>query len=155
MALQSQVSDADGFSVFPVLRNSDTQGHIIPQYEDINFYHMQQIKKAIIMYSPHSPFTKALLNSITSSIGNFIPHYWQTLIKALLKLGEYLQWTMWFPDIARDYANKNAWAGTPQNQITYEMLTGSRQFDTIEAQIQCPPLLYQQLKRWPLKLGIE
>ena len=26
------------------------------------------------------------------------------------------------------------------------MLTGSRQFDTIEAQIQCPPLLYQQLK---------
>ena len=26
------------------------------------------------------------------------------------------------------------------------MLTGSREFDTIEAQIQCPPLLYQQLK---------
>ena len=26
------------------------------------------------------------------------------------------------------------------------MLTGSRQFDTIEAQIQCPPLLHEQLK---------
>ena len=49
---------------------------------------------------------------------------------------------MWFQDIARDHANKNARAGTPPNQITYEMLTGSRQFDTIEAQIQCPPLLY-------------
>ena len=26
------------------------------------------------------------------------------------------------------------------------MLTGSRQFDTIETQIQCPPLLNEQLK---------
>ena len=26
------------------------------------------------------------------------------------------------------------------------MLTGFRQFDTIEAQIQCPPLLHEQLK---------
>ena len=53
---------------------------------------------------------------------------------------------MWFHDIARDHANKNARAGTPQNQITFEMLTGARQFDTIEAQIQCPPLLHEQLK---------
>ena len=53
---------------------------------------------------------------------------------------------MWFHDIARDHANKNAQAGNPQNQITYEMLTGSRQFDTIEAQIQCPRLLHEQLK---------
>ena len=53
---------------------------------------------------------------------------------------------MWFHDIARDHANKNARAGTPQNQITFEMLTGAKQFDTIEAQIQCPPLLHEQLK---------
>ena len=49
-------------------------------------------------------------------------------------------------DIARDHANKNARAGTPQNQITFEMLTGTRQFDAIEVQIQCPPLLHEQLK---------
>ena len=53
---------------------------------------------------------------------------------------------MWFQDIARDHANKNARAGTPQNQITFEMLTGTGQFDAIEAQIQCPPLLHEQLK---------
>ena len=53
---------------------------------------------------------------------------------------------MWFYDIARDHANKNARAGTPQNQITFELLTGARQFDTIEAQIQCPPLWHEQLK---------
>ena len=146
LALQSQVSEADGFSTFPVFRNPDVQGHIIPQYEGINFYHMQQIKKAITMYSPHSPFTKALLNSITSSIGNFIPHDWRTLIKALLKPGEYLQWIMWFHDIARDHANRNARAGAPQNQITFEMLTCTGLFDIIEAQIQCPPLLHEQLK---------
>ena len=54
---------------------------------------------------------------------------------------------MWFHDIARDHANKNARAGTPQNQITYEMLTGSRQFDTIEVQIQSPLLLHEELKK--------
>ena len=53
---------------------------------------------------------------------------------------------MWFHDIARDHANKNARAGTPPNQITFEMLPGVRQFDTIEAQIQCPPLLHEQWK---------
>ena len=133
LALQSQVSEADGFSALPVFRNPDAQGHVIPQYEGINFYHMQQIKKAITMYGPHSPFTKALLNSITSSIGNFIPHDWRTLIKALLKPGEYLQWIMWFHDIARDHANRNARAGAPQNQITFEMLTGTGQSDAIKA----------------------
>ena len=71
---------------------------------------------------------------------------WRVLIKALLKPGEYLQWIRWFHDIVRDHANKNARAGTPQNQITFEMLTDARQFDTIEAQIQCPPLLHEQLK---------
>ena len=68
LALQSEVSEADGFSAFPVLRNPDIQGNIMLQYEGINFYHMQQIKKAITMYRLHSPFTKVLLNSITSSI---------------------------------------------------------------------------------------
>ena len=46
LALQSQVSEADGFSAFPVFRNPDAQGHVIPQYEGINFYHMQQIKSS-------------------------------------------------------------------------------------------------------------
>ena len=37
-ALQSQVSDANGFSIFPVLRNPDAQGHIIPQYDGIKLF---------------------------------------------------------------------------------------------------------------------
>ena len=107
---------------------------------------MQQRTKAVTMYGPHSPVTKELLNVVASSIGNFIPYDWRTLIKALLKPGEYLQWTMWFHDIVRDHANKNARAGTPPNQITFEMLPGARQFDTIETQIQCPHLLQEQWK---------
>ncbi|OWK00085.1 hypothetical protein Celaphus_00015906 [Cervus elaphus hippelaphus] len=95
-------------------------------------FYMQQMKKAITMYGPHLPFTKELLNA------------WHLLLETLFSMiGEYLQWTMWFHDIARDHANKNARAGTPQNQITFEMLTGTRQFDTIEAQIQCPLLLHK------------
>ena len=103
---------------------------------------MQQMIKPVTMYGPHLPFTEELLNVVASSIGNVIPYDWRTLIKALLK-PEYLQWTLWFHDIARDHANKNARAGTPQNQITFEMLTGAGQFDTIEAQIQCPPLWHE------------
>ena len=75
-ALQSRVSEADGFSAFPVLRNVNSQGQIIPQYEGINFFHMQQKKEAITMHGPHSPFTKYLLNTVASSIENFIPYDW-------------------------------------------------------------------------------
>ena len=45
--------------------------------------------------------------------------------------------------VSRDHANSNARASTPPNQITFEMLTGTGQFDAIEAQIQCPPLLHE------------
>ena len=76
LALQSQVSEARGFFAFPVLRNPNAQGHIIPQYEGINFFFTQQMKKAVTMYGPHSPFIKELLNAVAFSIGNFIPYDW-------------------------------------------------------------------------------
>ena len=40
----------------------------------------------------------------------------------------------------------NTRAGAPQNQITFEMLTDTGQFDAIEVQIQYLPLLHEQLK---------
>ena len=70
LAWQSQISEADGSSAFPVLRNPDAQGPIIPQYDGINLFYMQQMK------SPHPPFTKELLNAVAFSIGNFIPYDW-------------------------------------------------------------------------------
>ena len=135
LALQSQVSEAEGFSAFPVFRNVEAQGQIIPQYEGINLFHMQQMKKAVTMNGPHSPFTIEILNAMASSIGTFISYDWLILIKALLKPGGYLQWTMWFQDIARDHANRNTRACAPQNQIAFEMLAGTGQFDAIETQI--------------------
>ena len=88
---------------------------------------------------------------MASSIGNFIPYDWQILIKALLKPEKYLQWIMWFHDVTRDHANFNARAGTPQNQITFKMLTSMGQFDLVGAQIQWPPLLHEQLKEVALE----
>ena len=76
LALQSRVSEADDLFAFPVLGNVYAQGQLIPQYEGIDFSHMQQMKKAVTMYGPHSPFTKELLNVMASSIGNFIPYDW-------------------------------------------------------------------------------
>ena len=83
-----------------MLRNVNAQGQLIPQYEGTDFSHMKQMEKAVTMYGPHSPFTKELLNTMASSIGNFISYDWRILIKALLKPGEYLQWIMWFHDVA-------------------------------------------------------
>ena len=88
LVLQSQVSEAYGFSAFPVLRNADVQGQIIPRYEGINLFHVQQMKKAVTMYGPHLPFSREILNAMVSSIGTFIPSDWCILIKALLKPGE-------------------------------------------------------------------
>ena len=139
LALQSWISKANGFSAFPVLRNTKAQGQIIPQYEGIDFSHMQQIKKAVTMCGPHLPFTKELLNVIASFVGNFVPYDWWLFIKALLKLGEYLKWTMWFQDVAQGHVSSNAWADTPRNQIPFEMLTNTGQCDAIETQIQSPP----------------
>ena len=76
LALQSQVSEADGFSTFQVLRNANAQGQIIPQYEGINFFHMQQMKKAVTIYDPHSSFTREILNAMVSSIATFILYNW-------------------------------------------------------------------------------
>ena len=84
LALWSQVSDANAFSVFPVLKNLDAQGHIIPQYDGIHLFYMQQMIKPVTMYGPHSPFTEELLNVVASSIGNVIPCDWRTLIKLSL-----------------------------------------------------------------------
>ena len=72
--MQSQVSEADDIFAFPVLRNVNTQGQLIPQYEDIDFSHMQQMKKAVTIYCSHLLFTKKLLNAMTSSIKIFIPY---------------------------------------------------------------------------------
>ena len=102
-----QVSEAEGFSTFPVLKNVDAQRQITPQYKGINLFHIERVKRAITLYGPHSAFTREILNALASSTGNFIPYDWQILIKALLIPGEYLQWTMWFQDIARYHANKN------------------------------------------------
>ena len=74
LALQSQVSNANAFFVSPVLRNPDAQGHVIPQCDGINLFYMQQMKKGITMYGPHSPFTKEFLNVVASSTGNFTPY---------------------------------------------------------------------------------
>ena len=84
LALQSQISESDDLFAFPVLRNFNAQGQLIPQYEDLYFSHIQQMKKAITMYVPHSPFIKKLLNTMTSSIENFIPYDLQILIFFLI-----------------------------------------------------------------------
>ena len=82
--MQSQVSEANDLLAFPALKNVNAQRQLIPQYGDIDFSYIQEIKKAINMYAPHSPFTKELLNTMTSSIKNFNPYDWQILIQLFL-----------------------------------------------------------------------
>ena len=73
LALQSWVSEADDIFAFPVLGNVYAKGQLISQYEGIDFSHMQEMKMAVTVYGPHSPFTEELPNAVASSTGNFIP----------------------------------------------------------------------------------
>ena len=71
--MQTRVSEADDLFAFPVLGNVYAKGQLISQYEGIDFSHRQEMKKAVTVYGPHSPFTEELLNAMASSPGNFIP----------------------------------------------------------------------------------
>ena len=53
--------------------------------------------------------------------------------------------------MTQDCASLHAQVGTPQNQITFEILTGTVQIEAIEAQIQHLPLLHEQLKKIALE----
>ena len=52
--------------------------------------------------------------------------------------------------MAEDHANSNARTGTPPNQITFEMSTGTGQFYSVQVQIQCHRLFHEQLKELAL-----
>ena len=71
--MQSLISEADDLFAFPVLGNVYAQGQLILQYDGTDFPHKQEMKKAVTVYGPHSPFTEELLNAMASSPGNFIP----------------------------------------------------------------------------------
>ena len=60
--MQSRVSEAYVLA-FLVLGNVYAEGQLIPEYERIDFSHMQQMKKAVTVYGPRSPFSKELLNA--------------------------------------------------------------------------------------------
>ena len=53
--------------------------------------------------------------------------------------------------MTQDCASLHAQVGTPQNQITFEILTGTVQIEAIEAQIQHLPSLHEQLKKIALE----
>ena len=73
-----------------MLKKVNSQRKLIAQYGDIALSHNKLKKKKSYNYDPHSPFTKELLNTMTSSIKTFTPYDWQILVKALLKSREYL-----------------------------------------------------------------
>ena len=72
--MQSQISESYDLFAFPMLKNVNAQEQLIAQYKDIDFSHMKQMKMAVTMYGPHSPFTKKHLNTMTSSTENCTPY---------------------------------------------------------------------------------
>ena len=70
-----------------------TEGQLIPQYERIDFSPMQEMKKAVIVYGPHSPFTKELLNACLKVKVKLLRHVqpfatsWTVAFQAPLSMG--------------------------------------------------------------------
>ena len=51
--------------------------------------------------------------------------------------------------MAQDYASSNAGTGTPQIKLLLKC--GREKFDLLDVQIQCPPLIHEQLKKVALE----
>nr|UKS89477.1 group-specific antigen [Bovine retrovirus CH15] len=144
----SDDEEIPSLAVFPVIRPPPVQGQAVPaRYEGINIDVVGKLKKAVTLYGPQSHYVKEMLTGVAKHFGNFAPHDWKTLARSLLKEPEYLQWNMWFSDLAAQQAAENAQSGNPNVRlISYPMLTGTGNFEDVNVQAQQTPVeIHDQL----------
>jgi hypothetical protein len=87
-----------------------------------------------------APFTLTVLEALSNLRSP--PWDWHQIAKAALSGGLYLQWKTASGDFAQEAARLSA-----QNDmaITFEMLTGTGAFSTLQAQLTYSPQAYAQL----------
>ena len=91
--MQSRVSEVNDLLAFFVLGNVYAEGQLIPEYERIDFSHMQQVKMGVTLYGPHSPYTKELLHACLKVKVKLLRHVqpfatpWTVAFQAPLSMG--------------------------------------------------------------------
>ena len=127
--------------VHPVGEIVDPQVQRTRQHNPLAFKDIKQLKKAVVAYGAHAPFTVALLGSFAEL--NLIPSDWMQLCRACLSGGNYLLWRGDMQENCKKTTRNNAIAGFPQHNL--DMLTGKGQYAGLA-------LVLRQLLR-PLELG--
>lgn len=130
-----------GGVAYPVIETQNAQGQRQREHNPLDFKSIKQLKEAVMSYGPHAPFTIAILESFSAS--NCTPSDWMQLCRAALSGGDYLIWRSEFQEHCQTTANRNAAAGFPARNL--EMLTGSGQYATLQAQILYDPAVYAQI----------
>lgn len=152
-----EISDDDDLPLqfaFPIVRPLPVGGQMQPaRWEGIDIDHIGRLKKAVTLYGPQSPYVKNILHGVAQHYGNFAPYDWKQIAHSLLKEAEYLQWNMWYSDLAAKKAQENANSNNPIiRQITYPMLTGTGQFEEVAIQAQqSPQEIHDQLSEIALE----
>ena len=58
----------------------------------LDFKLIEELKTAVVQYSPSAPFTQALLDTVMES--HLTPLDWKTLCKATLSRRDFLHWSL-------------------------------------------------------------
>ena len=123
---------------FPVFEG--TEGSRI--HAPVEFTSIKDLAKSVIDYGINASFTLAQLDRL--AFYAMTPTDWQTVAKAVLNPGQYLEWKALWYEASQEQARANAVALTPeQRNWSFEMLTGQGPFAA--DQTNFPWGVYQQV----------
>jgi hypothetical protein len=126
--------------LFPITEQGDRQGGIQRVHQMFDLKTICALRDSVRDNGVQAPFTLTILEALNDL---WLPPWdrYQTA-KEVLPGDLYLQWKTAFGDFAQDTTRLNV-----QNNvaITFEMLTGSGAFSTLQAQLTYNPQAYEQL----------
>nr|XP_044997373.1 endogenous retrovirus group K member 10 Gag polyprotein-like [Jaculus jaculus] len=132
--------DMQGFDVYPVFEQKDSQGDKVRSHSPISFERLKELKAACVQYGPTAPFTLAIIDSMVFEA--LPPGDWKQVAKACLSGGDYLLWKTEYTENCQTIAEVNKDQGVP---ITFDMLAGEGPFRELENQLKFDVGVYAQV----------
>ncbi|AOS48102.1 gag protein [Simian retrovirus 8] len=127
--------------IFPVTETVDGQGQAWRHHNGFDFTIIKELKTAASQYGATAPYTLAIVESVADNW--LTPADWNTLVRAVLSGGDHLLWKSEFFENCRDTAKRNQQANNGWN---FDMLTGSGNYASTDAQMQYDPGLFAQIQ---------
>lgn len=110
---------------YPVFEGTE-RGQV---HAPVEYAQIKELAESVRKYGVTANFTLAQLDSLAMTA--MTPADWQTVTKAsLVSMGQYMEWKALWYEAAQEQARANATALTPEQQWTFDLLTGQGRFAT-------------------------